>query len=186
MTVTARPSKLSPTRPRTRPIGPLGSRLVELAEAFHQDQYQLVVTAAAFADSGEWIADGATHPLERGWLRSPTSKRRLRESGFASAERWTTFRPSPTTSPKGTCPTPRSEPSPVSPTRKTKLNSPLSPDRFPLQPSGVRSPLGRTRPIPPPRSTTITTGTARCDGEPIPTGWSPSPSGFLLTWPQLS
>jgi hypothetical protein len=31
-----------------------------LARALHQDQYQLVVTAAAFADSGEWVLDGAS------------------------------------------------------------------------------------------------------------------------------
>ncbi len=60
MTVTA--SSLNPTgtRPETRPVGHLGSRLVELARALHHDQYQLVVTAAAFAESGEWLADGAT------------------------------------------------------------------------------------------------------------------------------
>ena len=60
MTVTA--SSLNPTgaRPPTRPVGRLASRLVELAQALHHDQYQLVVTAAAFADSGEWAADGAT------------------------------------------------------------------------------------------------------------------------------
>jgi hypothetical protein len=50
------------TRPGTRhpAHGRLGSRLVELARALHHDQYQLVITAAAFAESGEWLADGAS------------------------------------------------------------------------------------------------------------------------------
>jgi hypothetical protein len=34
--------------------------LIELARALHHDQHQLVVTAAAVADSGEWLAEGAT------------------------------------------------------------------------------------------------------------------------------
>lgn len=60
MTVPAPLSDPSLTRPRTRPAGPLGTRLLELAKALHQDQHQLVVTAAAFADSGEWAIDGAS------------------------------------------------------------------------------------------------------------------------------
>ena len=52
-----------------RPVagsGPLGSELVALSSMLTRCQYQLVVTAAAFAESPEWILEGSPTPAH--WL----------------------------------------------------------------------------------------------------------------------
>ena len=46
--------------------GPLGAELVALSGEFRRYQYRLVVTAAAFAESPEWILDGS--PTAAHWL----------------------------------------------------------------------------------------------------------------------
>ena len=48
--------------------GPLGSELVALSSQLSRCQYRLVVTAAAFAESPEWILDGSPTPAH--WLAS--------------------------------------------------------------------------------------------------------------------
>ncbi len=47
-------------------LGPLGSELVALSSALSRCQYELVTTAAAFAESPEWILDGSPTPAH--WL----------------------------------------------------------------------------------------------------------------------
>jgi len=53
-------SHSSSGRPGSDPPGPLADRLLEVAEVFSRSQQQLVVIAAEFADSDEWVRAGAT------------------------------------------------------------------------------------------------------------------------------
>ena len=61
------PASTSWKRPRTRPPagpqgclapGPIAERLLELADVFARSQRLLVVSAAEFADSTEWVLAG--------------------------------------------------------------------------------------------------------------------------------
>ena len=90
------------TRPRTRalaPPGPLAEQLVALADLFARSQYQLVVVAAEFADSAEWVLAGAPNAARwladacdievctaREWIRIGRRLRELPEIADAFAE----------------------------------------------------------------------------------------------------
>jgi hypothetical protein len=55
------------TRPRTRASsGPIAKQLLALIDVFARSQRELVVVAAEFADSAEWVLAGATNPAR--WL----------------------------------------------------------------------------------------------------------------------
>ena len=54
------------TRPRTRLPGPIAERLVALADVIARSQRELIVAAAAFADSAEWVLAGWSSAA--GWL----------------------------------------------------------------------------------------------------------------------
>ena len=64
--MTAAPPITDRKRPRTRPPGPLAERLVALADVFAHSQRQLVMVAAEFADSSEWVLAGS--PNAARWL----------------------------------------------------------------------------------------------------------------------
>ena len=50
----------------TTTLSPLATKLRETAGVWARSQYELVILAAEFADSGEWVLDGA--PTAASWL----------------------------------------------------------------------------------------------------------------------
>ena len=106
------------------------------AAVWARSQYQLVVVAAEFADSGEWALDGS--PTAAHWLAA------VADVETCTTREWIRIGrcleeccPRPRTrSPPGNSPTPRSGPSPASPPPPTNTNSSRSPD----QPQPTASP----------------------------------------------
>ena len=53
-------------RPPHSGLSPLATQLRETVGVWSRSQYELVVLAAEFADSGEWVFDGA--PTAASWI----------------------------------------------------------------------------------------------------------------------